>query len=214
MDHREQAFRAKFAAAAPHLGAAPEQLASLKIRGNVGGYHEYHELLHTLEHEAGIRSRGIQGDFQGNSYLIEHSKTKLIVVEHETGLEILYIAGSVASLLSLIPLVLRCWSVVHGGGRHRPPDFHRVEIRRLNADGHLVEENRDGLDVPWAAPLSIMNTALLSAAESIDLEINQLRLAVLDATKRIGTLEKMIVKGATASQGRKSGATTRKEKKQ
>lgn len=212
MDHREQAFRNKFADAAPHLGAAPEQLASLKIRGNVGGYHEYHELLHALEHEAGIRSKGIQGDFQGNGYLVEHWKTRLIIVEHETGLEILYVAGSVASLLGLIPLVLRCWSVVRGDGRHRPPDFNRVEIRRLNADGHLIEENRDGLDVPWAAPLSIMNTALLSAAESIDLEINQLRLAVLDATKRIETLEKKTAKGATASQGRK--AATRKKPKQ
>ena len=57
-----------------------------------------------------------------------------------------------------------------------------------------------------------MNTALLSAAESIDIEIYQLRLAVLDATKRIDTLEKTIAKGTTASQGRR--ATIRKKPKQ
>ncbi|MBN2021224.1 MAG: hypothetical protein JW809_00380 [Pirellulales bacterium] len=62
---------------------------SLKIRENVGGYHDYHVLLRELEREAGIQSQDVQGNFQGNGYLVEQSKTKVIVVEHETGLEIL-----------------------------------------------------------------------------------------------------------------------------
>jgi len=82
----------------------------------------------------------------------------------------------------------------------------------LSADGHLIEENRDGLDVPWAASLSIMNAALLSAAESIDIEIHQLRLAVLDAKQRIDSLEKTIVSGTTTVPRRR--ATTRKKPKQ
>jgi hypothetical protein len=213
MNHREQAFRNKFADAATHLGAAPEQLASLKIRENVGGYEEYHELLHALEHHAGIRSRSVQGDFQGNGYLVEQSKTKVVIVEHETGLEVLYIAGSIASLLSLIPLILRCWSVVRGDGRHRPPDFRQVEMRRLGDNGRLVEDRKTGLDVPWAAPLSIMNTVLISAAETIDGEIQGLRLAVQKAAKRIDTLEKTIAGIATASHPAGHGATTRKRRK-
>ncbi len=190
MNDREQAFGAKFASGAKYLDSSPNQLASLKVRGNVGSYHEYQELLHALEHEAGVRSRSVQGDFQGNGYLVEQSKTKVLIVEHETGLEILYIAGSIASLLSLIPLILRCWSVVGGDGRHHPPRFHEIEMRRLRDDGHLIEERNVGLDVPWAAPLSVMNSVMISAAETIDIEIQRLRLEVCEATKRIDQLEK------------------------
>jgi len=36
-------------------------------------------------------------------------RVTLILVEHETGLEILCIAGSIASLIGLVPLVLQGW---------------------------------------------------------------------------------------------------------
>jgi hypothetical protein len=214
MDYREQAFRDKFADAATHLAAAPEQLASLKLRGDVGDYREYQELLRALEHEAGVRSRSVQGNFQGNGYLIEQSKTRVVIVEHETGLEILYIAGSIASLLGLIPLVLRCWSAVRGGGRHRPPDFRQVETRRLADDGHLVEECNTGLDVPWAAPLSVMNTVLISAAETIDTEIQRLRSAVLEVAKRVEALEEMTVGKARVRKATGRRTAARKRRKQ
>ncbi len=189
MNGREKNFFDKFADAAAHLGTTPNQVVSLKIRENVHG-HEYTELLHALEHEAGFRSRVLPGRLQGPGYLIECSKTKVVLVEHETGLEILYIAGSIASLISIIPLVLRCWNSLrdpHGRG-HRPPELRSVEIRRLDEHGHLVEERSNGLDVPWAAPLSAVNTALLVAVESIDADIQSVKKTVGLLAKRVDEL--------------------------
>ena len=38
----------------------------------------------------------------GDAYVISQDQQKLVIVEHETGLEILYIAGSIASLIGLV----------------------------------------------------------------------------------------------------------------
>jgi hypothetical protein len=191
MDWREKKFREKFAAAAAHLNSTSGQIVSLKLRENIGSHNEYQELLHALEREGGIRSTRLDGNFQGGAYLLGNSKTKVIIVEHETGLEILYISGSVASLIGIIPMVLKCWSWLRGrhGPPHHAPDFHRIETRRFDQNDKLIEEHANALDVPWAAPLSVMNTAFLSAAENIDAEIQQLRGTVQDLGKRIEALE-------------------------
>ncbi|MBL7133476.1 MAG: hypothetical protein ISS78_05210 [Phycisphaerae bacterium] len=211
MDYRQDAFRQKFADAAGHLEASPDALVSLKIRDNVGGHREYHESLRMLVDETRTHSTGIQSNFQGNGYLVQSSKTKVIVVEHETGLEILYVAGSIASLLGLIPLILRCWSVIreHGHRQHRhgTPDLHRIETRRLSSQGDLIEDHSNGLAVPWAAPLSIMNTAMLSAAESIDSEIQELKRTVHTPAQRLEAIEK-----TPRTSGRKKKAAPKKKK--
>ena len=90
---RQSEFEDKFLDAAEFLGCRPNELVSLKLRESVVNYQEYRKLLQELEHEAGVRSKEVQGKFRGTGHLIENSKTKVIVVEHETGLEILYIAG-------------------------------------------------------------------------------------------------------------------------
>jgi hypothetical protein len=192
MDHRQKAFQEKFADGAKLLGTAAEQLVSLKVRDNVTSYEEYHELIHALDHEMGINSQRIQGNFKGNGYLVENSNTKIIIVEHETGLEILYIAGSIASLIGLVPLVLRCWSTVHDHyhGRPRPPGFRSIEIRRVDGEGNLTEDHTTALSVPWAEPLSVMNSSILSAAEIIDAEMQVLKRTVEELEKRLAVVEK------------------------
>ena len=110
MTYREDAFKTKFADAARCLDVAPDQVISLKLRETVGSYSEYRHLLKTLEHEFGISWQEVDGNFQGTGYIVGDNKYKIIVVEHETGLEILYIAASIASLVGVIPLVLQCWS--------------------------------------------------------------------------------------------------------
>jgi hypothetical protein len=190
MNDREQRFMNKFTDAARHLGSAAEKIVSLKVREDVGGYHDYRHLLQELEHEAGIRSREIQGAFAGGAYLLENSKTKVIVVEHETGLEVLYIAGSVASLISLIPMILKGWSKVrHYVARHHDPDIQRIETRRFDGSGHLIEDHNNALAVPWSSPLGVVNTALLSAAEGIDEEVTRLREAIRALATRVAVLE-------------------------
>jgi hypothetical protein len=191
MAHRQSEFEGKFADAAKHLNCTPVDLVSLKLRENVANYQEYRRLLQELGRAVGVRSSQIQGSFRGTGYLVENSKTKVIIVEHETGLEILYIAGSIASLLGLVPLILRCWSVVrnHHLGRWDGPRFQSIETRRIDRSGVLFEERVDALDVAWAAPLSVMNTAILSAAEIIDAELGELKRTVQLLMSRVQTIE-------------------------
>ena len=202
---RNDAFKAKFAAAAKELAAVPEQLVSLKVRENVGHYHEYKELLDALQREAGLNHAPVAGNFQGNAHLIGNAQTKVIVVEHETGLEILYIAGSVASIISLVPLVLRCWRAIRGHF-HQPrhPDFHTMEIRRLDSNGRLVEEEHHG-GLSWSEPLDIMNPVLLlSTAENIDKEIKSLKATAESLTGRMNAVEKKLGKKTRKAKTKKN----------
>lgn len=142
MDYREESFRRKFSSAAKHLNVSAEQIVSLKFRENVGSYSDYRELVNMLQHEAGMHFSEVDGDLQGHGYLLGHEKTNLLLVEHETGLEILYIAGSIASLFGLIPLVLQGWAAIRGRfpGRRAQMDGP-VEIRRIDNAGRLQEEH-------------------------------------------------------------------------
>lgn len=190
MDYREQQFRMKFEHAAEQLGTAPHQIVSIKLRDNGGDYQEYKELFTTLTHEAGLKATPASGNLQGNGRLIENAKTKVIVVEHETGLEILYIAGSIASLIGLIPVVLKCWSGIRGRfGRphHMAPD--RVEVRRLSEDGKLVEEPSHVWNSHWGGSFSAVDDAILMAAERIDSELDTMRQSLESLAARVDTLE-------------------------
>jgi len=141
MDYRGDSFRRKFADAAQLLGVPPEEIVSLKLRENVASYDEYRQLVEFLQHGAGVQWSEIQADLQGRGYLLADGSARVIVVEHESGLEVLYIAGSIASLIGLVPVVLQGWRALRGqfSGRHGVPD-HGMEIRRIDDAGHLHEE--------------------------------------------------------------------------
>ncbi len=190
---RKSAFKAKFAAAAKELGAPPEQLISLKLRENIGDYHEYRELLEALRREAGLSHSPVAGNLQGNGHLIGNAKAKVIVVEHETGLEILYIAGSVASIIGLVPVVLQCWRAIrsHFHRRHHP-ESETLEIRRMDSTGRLVEERDHRGGLPWSGPLDITTQSLLSKAGNIDKEIQDLKTAVKRLKSRVNAVEKKL----------------------
>lgn len=193
MDSREKAFREKFASAGKHLGVAPNRIISLKLRDSVNSYVQYHEMLHILEHEAGICFSKLAGNLQGQGYLVEHEGQKIILVEHETGLEILYIAGSIASLIGLVPVVLQCWGSIRGYIDHRNRhQFRDIEIRRLDDSGNIQEEHSCGLAGPATFPLSIVNTALSAAARIIDEDICALRNDVQALSTRLATVEKQL----------------------
>lgn len=191
MDYREKAFRDKFASASKHLGVSADQVISLKLRDVVSSYSEYHEMLHILEHEAGVHWSEVDGDLQGRGYLVERDDQKIIVVEHETGLEILSIAGSIASLLSLIPLVLQCWGTLRGYlDRRQAHQFRSVEIRRFDSKGSLHEDHLHALEGPSIFPLSILNTALSSVARVLDANVQELREEVRLLGDRLSAVEK------------------------
>jgi len=193
MDYREKVFKAKFKSAGQHLGVTPDQVISLKLRDNVSSYDEYHEMLKFLEHEAGLHWLEVDGNFQGRGYLVDNNDQKIIVVEHETGLEILYIAGSIASLIGLVPLVLQAWGAIRGYlDRHRAHNFRGVEIRRLDSKGKLSEDYSRGLAGPSVFPLSVLNTALLSAARILDADMHESRQEIRSLSKRLAAIEKKL----------------------
>jgi hypothetical protein len=207
MDYREQAFRTKFANSAKHLGVSQEEVISLKIRETVSSYGEYQSLIAALEIEAGLQCSKVPDDLQGHGYLLTDGKTKAIIVEHETGLEILYIAGSIASLIGLIPVVLSFWSGLRGrAGQSHHHGGQGVEIRRIDRTGHLVEDMAHGLlPTPAMTHLSLVSSALASAAEVLDADMKDLRAQVKTLTARVEAMER----GAPPS-GRQPKAKTSK----
>jgi hypothetical protein len=100
MDYRKESFQRKFSTAAKCLNARSDQIVSLKFRENIDSYNDYRDLLEMLQHEAGIQYSEVDGELQSRGYMVSLGPAKLLLVEHETGLEILYIASSIASLLS------------------------------------------------------------------------------------------------------------------
>jgi hypothetical protein len=187
MNNREETFRAKFAEAARLLGATPDQIISLKFRENVGSYAEYHELLVGLEQEAGITSSEVQANLQGRGHLCSNGKNKVLVVEHESGLEVLYIVGSVASIVSLVPLVIQGWRAVRGHfPQHRHPGDTCVEIRRVDTTGSLHEQRAHHLVSLSESPVAL-TVALAAVADLVENEIKHL-------ADRVAKLEQWVAK--------------------
>jgi hypothetical protein len=194
MNYREQSFTSKFNSAAECLDVKPEQIVSLKFRENVNSYEEYRHLLDSLCQEAGVQCTKLDGDLQGRGYLLGFDKTKVILVEHETGLEILYIAGSIASLIGIIPLILQGWGAMRGRFRGRGAVIdHSVEIRRMDQAGHLHEEHLHDWQ-PMGSLMSI-GTFLPVITTSTNLIENEMKHVVQQLellTLRIEVLEKQI----------------------
>jgi hypothetical protein len=189
MDYRESTFKTKFENAAKYLKGEPKEIVSLKLRDNVNSYSEYDKLMNILEREVHLQTSPVKDGLQGNGYLIEHKDNRIIVVSHETGLEILYIAGSVASIVSLIPLVLKCWNHLRGGiGRHNHP--HNIEIRRFDEKGHLIEQDEHGLFGDFLNPFDLTNGLLKFSMEGIEGELRQLKSDVQALMARIDKIEK------------------------
>ena len=71
MDNRADAFVRKFSDAQNYLGSQSiQKIVSLKFRDNVG-YSIYRELIDGyLNKEQNIKTEQLQGDFQGNAWLV------------------------------------------------------------------------------------------------------------------------------------------------
>jgi hypothetical protein len=148
MDNRTETFLQKFSDARNYLGCgAIQDIVSLKYRSEVGiGNSDYRMFIgDVLHNELGLVTQQLQGNFQGTAWLVtDKNRTSVILVEHETGLEILYVAGSIASLVSLIPLVNSGWRYLRGRFLERP--FMRgrnsgIEIRTIDSENKLIEQH-------------------------------------------------------------------------
>jgi hypothetical protein len=190
MDYREDSFRRKFAVASQILGVPPEQIVSLKLREDVSSYGDYRQLVDSLHHDAGLEWSEIQADLQGRGYLLGDGNVRVIVVEHETGLELLYIAGSIASLIALVPLVLDGWHALRGqySGRRGVPD-RGMEIRRIDDAGCIHEEPvHERFPGPFLAMESAL-PALATTAGLIEAELRTLNDQIQRLNARVEALE-------------------------
>jgi hypothetical protein len=150
-------------------------------------------MLRILDHEAGIQSSPIQDDLQGKGHLVSQGGQRIIVVEHETGLEILFIASSIASLIGLVPLVLQAWSSIRGHFAHRHANHIRdVEIRRIDSAGNLQEEHTHNLTSSSIFPLGMLNSVILSVANVLEDDLKSLRQEVRSQNERLTAIEKAL----------------------
>lgn len=210
VDHRTESFRKKFGDAGRHLGVRPNELVSLKLRENVSSYGEYREFLHQLDHELAVKSSSIGGDFQGQAYLLSDGTSRVIIVEHETGLEILYVAGSIASLIGLLPLILQGWKYFRG--RHMPRhgfDDGDIEIRRVDEKGNL-HENHVHQATPFPTMTFSANRALASTAKLLEDDLRGLIEQVQSLTRRVVVLENLIEVKAKRGRLQTGGKASRK----
>ncbi|BCT55301.1 hypothetical protein [Dehalococcoides mccartyi] len=138
---RKRNFLAKFKAAAAELNAVSlRDIESLKFRNSTSS-HDYQDLITELSPMEVVE---IQGDYQGKAWKItDANDNSIIIVEHETGLEILYVVGAVASIISLVPIIVNVWNTMRA--HWSPP--HRghfgtggLERRRFGKNGKLIEE--------------------------------------------------------------------------
>ncbi|HTW90276.1 MAG TPA: hypothetical protein VMH22_01015 [bacterium] len=191
MNHREEQFKRRFAAAAQQLSAMPEQVVSLKLRGFAGAYRDYQELVDVLKREAGLDCTEVKLDQYEKGYILGRGKTSVIVVEHETGLEILYIAGAVASLIGLVPMVLQGWRALHAHLPHRDIGLdHGIEVRRLDASGRLTEERIHNPPFGAYATFDSLLPALYATANIIQADLGVLSHEIQALRERVEALEK------------------------
>jgi len=142
MENRQNSFISKFTDAQKYLGGnSIHDLVSIKYRDNVGRS-SYQELIKRfLMAEMDLEVEEVMGDFSGRAWLVQdNDHNKALLVEHETGLEILYLAGSIASLISLIPPIISGWRFVRSRFSGNPsPREIGIEIRVINNNDHLLE---------------------------------------------------------------------------
>jgi hypothetical protein len=195
---RKKTFLTKFQAAAAELKAASHRdVESLKFRGSTGSQ-EYRELLA----EFGLlKVVEIQGNYQGRAWkLTDADDNSIIIVEHETGLEILYVVGAIASIVSLVSLVVNVWNRMRD---HWPPYRGHLcpggpERRHFDRKDQLIEE-------PAPPVEAIMLHHLLSQHDRLSARISSLETEVSNLKSHIETLR---VSGAKK---KRTKSTSKKE---
>jgi hypothetical protein len=181
---RKQQFLEKFNAAAAELGASSyHDVESIKFRDSSGSQ-DYRDFLDEL---GLLRVREIQGNFQGKAWrLSDNNNNSIILVEHETGLEILYIVGAVASIVGLVPMVVNLWNRMrdHWPPHHERLGLGRTERRRFNNKDQLVEEPAPPIELMMIQYLLGQHEKLNDQVLSLEKEVTKLKTYIKKPTKR------------------------------
>ncbi len=200
MDHRTESFARRFRSAESHLGAQDIQgVVSLKFRHHYVNGPEYSQFINDhLTRNLGFDVARLDGEFGGQAWLVtDKAQNRAILVEHETGLEILGAIGSVASLIALIPMISAGWANL----RHRflPPRFDRpdgdaIEVRRFDRNDVLIEQQSPSVEV-YVLNATLQDYAILRQ------EVDQLKAQIEGLQKQLSAGNK---KGTVRSRGKRN----------
>lgn len=180
MDSRTNTFVKKFASARRLLRARPaDHVISLKYRDHCANHSEYVRFIEDhLKGTLGLCVEPVTGDLQGSAWMVSDiQENSVILVEHETGLELLYIAGSIASLVSLVPTICSGWNFIKNryfGPRHHA-EGQGIEIRQLGPRNVLVERHVQNIET-HVLNVYVQESATMKARlEDHDKEIKRLK---------------------------------------
>jgi hypothetical protein len=166
-------------------GDAPLDVISIKFRDDCVSGFDYQRLVDELSHRRPRLVVEPAQALQGRAWLVTDDKLgRIIIVEHETGLEILGAIGSLASLVGLAPLVAGAWRSIRKRYKDYPPGCEEpIEIRRLEGDDALSEERAP------SAEAYLLNVALRDQTKMLE---------------RISELERQVADLKSASAGTKT----------
>jgi hypothetical protein len=147
---RTKDFIEKFESARKLLKAGSiEDIISLKFREHIVNSSDYQDLLAEIRDNSPlVVEPATTGEFQGRGWILKDKSCSVLLVEHETGIEMLTLAGTVCSVLGigLLPIIKFLW---HRRGRHSRRPFYgegEVEVRTITRDGKLIEQNAPSLE--------------------------------------------------------------------
>lgn len=181
MNYRRDSFVRRFRSAKLSLGAQDIQgLVSFKYRDDPVAPSEYlHFIDDYLRQNLRLDVARVDGDFGGQAWLVtDKAQNKAMLVEHETGLEILGAIGSVASLIALLPLISLGWAKLRR--RFLRPHFDRpngegVEIRHFSQNNILIEQEAPSVEV-YVLNATLQDYALLKQrVVKLEAEIESLK---------------------------------------
>ena len=188
VDYRTKAFVDKFNSVFPALGEGKIQdIVSFKMREPCVNSSEYHDFIKRLTIELGLHVSRIDGQFQGNAYLVaDRNNNSLIFVEHETGPEILANILYVSGVIGLIQQVVQLWGFTNGrfmDRRHYRPDGD-AEIRTIDNKNRLIEERMlDRHDVGLKLVLD-ENVKLAAKVAVLENKLNKIEIQSMALKKR------------------------------
>ncbi len=206
--NRDERFRLMFKNAASDLGCSSyREIESLKARGR--GYAtsaDYAALLEELKplHVATLAGGKPSEYYHGRAWRVTDGElNSVIIVEHETGLEILYVAGAVASIAGLVPLVLNLWN------RLRDHEFP-FRSRRSSAtlERRTLDEHDRVRESPSPPPESVALAQLVKDFAELNQRLSRLEEGVSsltqDQARRARTHRKKKTSGRTRGRKRRT----------
>lgn len=179
MDHRTDSFFRRFTRAQSHLKVQDIYgLVSLKYRNDHPDFShsDYpHFIHHYLKGELHFNVKQVASEFGEQAWLVsDKSQNSVILVEHETGLEIL---SALSSIATLIPLISSGWTKLRDKFSHRHFDHPNsgVEVRRFDQSNVLIEEQTPSVEVFILNIIQQDNALLRQKVQQLEAEIDKIK---------------------------------------